>query len=356
MEVEIEELALPNHGRIDSEKVFNEVNTRINDAEILEEIEEKFDFSNDHYFIESLKSDYHESHRKGSILLDDFFENGMEHLEDETIKTIVTETIVLKYGRPSLLVQNGLYEEPISKVWTKRLKTDTGNNKRILNNIPSVGRIELKHHSYDWIGTGWLLKGSNYIITNRHVAESFAKNNGMNFVFKQNLQGRTIKVSIDFKEEFGIDHEVEFRIEKVLYISPEDEPDIAILKVKSFNLEDQFLPNGLVISSTPAINQSLVYTIGYPARDSRIADADLMERIFKGTYNVKRLAPGRIINTQPEENEYHHDCSTLGGNSGSPVIDLLSGEVVGLHHAGNYRKFNWAVQCEYLNYVIQHKL
>ena len=38
-----------------------------------------------------------------------------------------------------------------------------------------------------------------------------------------------------------------------------------------------------------------------------------------------------------------HDCSTLGGNSGSAVIDLATGHVIGLHFAGAYLKANYAV-------------
>jgi hypothetical protein len=38
-----------------------------------------------------------------------------------------------------------------------------------------------------------------------------------------------------------------------------------------------------------------------------------------------------------------HDSSTLGGNSGSAVVDVSSGRVVGLHFAGEYRDANYAV-------------
>ena len=38
-----------------------------------------------------------------------------------------------------------------------------------------------------------------------------------------------------------------------------------------------------------------------------------------------------------------HDCSTLGGNSGSVLLDLQTGEAVGLHFAGLYLQDNFAV-------------
>lgn len=39
-----------------------------------------------------------------------------------------------------------------------------------------------------------------------------------------------------------------------------------------------------------------------------------------------------------------HDCTTLGGNSGSPVLSLESGKVVGLHFAGRFGIGNSAVR------------
>jgi V8-like Glu-specific endopeptidase len=38
-----------------------------------------------------------------------------------------------------------------------------------------------------------------------------------------------------------------------------------------------------------------------------------------------------------------HDCSTLGGNSGSCIVDLSTNSVVGLHFEGDYLVANSAV-------------
>jgi V8-like Glu-specific endopeptidase len=38
-----------------------------------------------------------------------------------------------------------------------------------------------------------------------------------------------------------------------------------------------------------------------------------------------------------------HDCSTVGGSSGSPVIEVVSGKVIGLHYFGETRQHNEAV-------------
>ncbi len=40
---------------------------------------------------------------------------------------------------------------------------------------------------------------------------------------------------------------------------------------------------------------------------------------------------------------FSHDCTTLGGNSGSPLIRLADGQAIGLHFQGLYGKNNAAV-------------
>src|SRR6185436_11600225 len=80
--------------------------------------------------------------------------------------------------------------------------------------------------------------------------------------------------------------------------------------------------------------------IGYPARDSR-NDAGTMRDICGDGYNVKRLAPGRTTDVTPAR--LMHDCSTLGGNSGSVILDLATGEAVGLHFGGFFLETNFAV-------------
>lgn len=339
---------------INPEEVLNEVKGRINDNEVYEEIKKKYDFSNDSLFIESFKDNYRLSATKSSLFTELTNFEDIKNIKRTVVYDIAVETIVLTYGRPSLLIQDNMYESPESDVWKNRLSQ---NNDNIINSIVSVGKIELRDHStFDWVGTGWLINNSEFIVTNRHVAEVFAKAKGTSFIFKPNLEGKTVKAYIDFKEEFRIDQEIVFKIEDFVYIAPENEPDVAVLKVRATNDDNQNLPEGLKISSQLSYNDSFVYTLGYPARDSRIRDSKLMERIFKGIYGVKRLAPGKIISTNIHPNEYLHDCSTLGGNSGSPVIDLYTGEVVGLHHAGTYLKHNWAVESSYLNSLFNNIL
>jgi hypothetical protein len=68
-----------------------------------------------------------------------------------------------------------------------------------------------------------------------------------------------------------------------------------------------------------------------------------MRSIFGDIFGVKRLQPGEIMAFFDDEGLFNHDCSTLGGNSGSCVVDLASHQVLGLHFQGYYLQYNQAV-------------
>jgi hypothetical protein len=99
-----------------------------------------------------------------------------------------------------------------------------------------------------------------------------------------------------------------------------------------------------------------VVVLGYPGYDPTGDDEfqRIQNRIFRGTYYVKRLQPGLLRVRQPVESYKRqvqaatHDTSTLGGNSGSAVLVLPQAaeehvQVIGLHFAGAYLVANYAV-------------
>ena len=251
------------------------------------------------------------------------------------------ETIVLKTGRPVLEVSNDeaklVFQDAESQVWRERL---VAARTQLVRAIRASGRIELQNHSFDWVGTGWLLR-PDIIVTNRHVAALFARQSGDRFVFRFGLDGRPVTADIDFLEEFDRDQERTrtFRLRRVLHIEPDRGPDIAFLEVAPEG--DKALAEHLSLAGAlPEVHRQ-VAVVGYPARDSRIPDLALMEDIFGDVFDKKRLAPGQI--SGHGSTTVQHDCSTLGGNSGSVVLDLASGEAVGLHFAGRFLEANFAV-------------
>lgn len=264
----------------------------------------------------------------------------------ERRRILTPETIVLRTGRPVLTVKNDqpdlVFRDAESEVWRKRLENA---KEQIHRAVLATGRVEVQHHpTFEWIGTGWLVR-EDIIVTNRHVAQEFARRQGSRFTFRQGTLGRAMRASVDFLEEFGRSEERTFTLKDVLHIEGDAGPDIALLRVAPHSTQP--LAEPIALSPHAPIANQQVATIGYPARDSRIPEQDLMEDIFGDVFDKKRLAPGQVVRTASGSLE--HDCSTLGGNSGSVVLDLESGEAVGLHFAGRFLVANFAVPASVVN-------
>ncbi len=87
-----------------------------------------------------------------------------------------------------------------------------------------------------------------------------------------------------------------------------------------------------------------VYLVGYPASDNQgITPPEVLTRIFGDVFEVKRLQPGTMTAISSALPRFSHDCSTLGGNSGSCVVALDTHQVIGLHFSGGYKESNFAV-------------
>src|SRR5687768_4731758 len=255
---------------------------------------------------------------------------------------LARETIVLRMGRPVLTIARDTavlqFADAESEVWRQRLG---GARDLLARATRAVGRIEVEnHHKFDWVGTGWLV-ADDVVVTNRHVAQEFAGRGASGFVFRQGRGGRRMTASIDFLEEVDRAESMSFAVRGVVHIEDEGGPDVALLKLEA---GERGLARPIQLARRPARVDQLVAVIGYPARDSRIPDQQLMEDLFGSVYDKKRLAPGQI--TAAQRNMIHHDCTTLGGNSGSVVLDLESGEALGLHFAGRYLEANFAVPAE----------
>ena len=249
------------------------------------------------------------------------------------------ESIVRAQGRPVLAVFRNqarlTFEEPDSRIWKERLERASAG---LAQAAAAVGRVEVQGHSLAWLGTGWLVS-PDIVVTNRHVAAEFGRRRGEEFVFRQSLSGTPMSASIDFLEELERTDSLSFALSEILHIEDDDGPDIAFLRVRAAGAQPLARPIALA-PRTPEVDEA-VAVIGYPARDSRIPDVDLMERIYGNKYEKKRLAPGLVMRASGKE--LQHDCTTLGGNSGSAVISLASGEAVGLHFAGTFLTANLAV-------------
>jgi hypothetical protein len=221
----------------------------------------------------------------------------------------------------------------------------------------SVGRI---HQGSVTLGTGFLI-AEDVVMTNRHVAEAFAIDIDGTLKIRVGWQPAIdfvgdLAPKISSSQATGAHNALYhsgptecFRITSVLYADPEI--DLALLKVE-FKVSPKRRPPELLTPTPegwhppvplklaqegPPAGRRRIYVIGFPNEDDT-ADFNERKNVFQHTYDVKRLQPGyltRVLTHHSDRVEIGHDCSTLRGNSGSPIIDLERNVVVGLHVRGS---------------------
>lgn len=253
------------------------------------------------------------------------------------------EAIVLPEARPALLVENGLFELPAGGAWRDPLYKA---RPQIHEAIAATGRLNVGNHpSVPWLGSAFVV-GDDIVCTARHNVD-FAYSNGR---WKDSPSGSTI--SLAWSPSGGADastHE-ERTVTEVLLVHPV--LDIAFLHVPGAS---DLAGSNLVLAHQKASKDELLARITYVGQDSRV-DMALQQRVFRGLLDGRKwVLPGKVMDLE-EGRQYHagqksrnpilnlaYDSSTLGGTSGSPVIELESGLVYGVGYARVYLKANWAV-------------
>ena len=270
-------------------------------------------------------------------------QSGLEKLADNRHQDITPnemfglEAIVMKENRPVVFVRGNSYDDvgnPWSSLNAAEVKT------RLSDLFPLIGRIELPNSTLlPYAGTGFVV-GKGLVATNRHIAQIFAQGLGLTIRYRGGDAAIDFKRQVDTPEDDRSDY---LSVRGVEMIHPYW--DMALLQVDGLRTDKMLRLS--VLSPDQLVNRNIV-AVGYPALDPR-NDAALQDKIFGGVYYVKRLQPGvvraraKVQSFENQVNAMTHDASTLGGNSGSAIIDVDSGEVVALHFAGEYLKANYAV-------------
>lgn len=277
-----------------------------------------------------------------------------------TMIETVEETIVFE-ERPVLFVKNDWVDTenvtkkgPEAEDLVKGLDLSRGTIQPM---VPLIGRIDVAGFpGTDYVGTGWFVD-SDIVVTNRHVASLIARWDGRQYAFSRGVAGRALAPSLSTLHEFddlARDEARAFAVSEVLYIEPERGPhDIAFLRVA--RRTDGARPFRVPIAPGDAPGDLPVVVVGYPARAPRsvIPNQALMRELYRERFDVKRAAPGYTMGD--ERGVGRHDCTTLGGNSGSVVLDLKTGEAIGLHFAGLYQETNYAVRASVLSDYVNTK-
>jgi endonuclease G, mitochondrial len=237
------------------------------------------------------------------------------------------EAIVLAELRPAFFVfESAIDVTDAVEADPVLLRLVTENQSKLLASCNGTGRLDLANHfTLPYGGTGFLIDDA-LVVTNRHVALLFAERLRMGYRFRRGRFGAEMEARLDYHGFLGAASKLRAEVTEVLYIAADHEPDFAATR----RTEPQ----------TP------VAVVGYPAEDGDRNDKPLMDEVFRGQYGVKRLAPGFVTARSENDIVLLADYSSLGGNSGSPVIDLSNGTVVGLHFAGRFMENNYAVAAD----------
>ncbi|MER8096036.1 trypsin-like serine peptidase [Streptomyces goshikiensis] len=257
------------------------------------------------------------------------------------------EAIVRQFGRPVYLVRRNTFataaDAPDNDAESLVVAARVAAARRLLEGvIPSVGRVDLRNHDLEWVGTAWVV-AEGLAVTNRHVAQNFATRGRGRFRFRANPLAQ-VHAYIDWLHEHGRTQESRFKVTEVVWIEPDSSPcDAALLRLAPTSESGESLPPPIELAKG---KEGLtvgrwVGVIGYPYIGQH-DDPEDRRRIFNNIFECKRLAPGQVISF--DGNQWiHHDATTLGGNSGSVVVDLDTGRALGLHFQGLAGKRNYAV-------------
>lgn len=217
------------------------------------------------------------------------------------------------------------------------------------------------------IGTAFAI-APGLVITNRHVLEVVARQDGNGWIWKYDTE-------VDFAGEYQHATERRFRVLEAVMTGPDPinqtvnfaHLDFAVLRLADDGAE---FPSVLPLEADAARSvagagraKPRIYAVGFPAQplvDPSATDGappgagheyqDVLERLYRNRFGSKRWAPGYLeagpgqLSGDACKWVMSHDASTLGGNSGSCIVDFAdTGErVVGLHFGGRPRVENYA--------------
>jgi V8-like Glu-specific endopeptidase len=235
--------------------------------------------------------------------------------------------IVLPLERPALTIENGSYARP-PPPWEHLAEADS--RARVEPAIAAVARVDAPEGStLPYVGTAFVV-GPDLLLT------ALLRNSG----FESDTFDAGMAPIVDFGHEALGGESLRAEVEEVVCSVPEW--NVELIRV---NLSEAIEPLKLSVAPPEELVGRDVALIGYPSRDIR-NDQLLMQRIFGGVFDAKRISPGRVRENLGGElgpaGALIHDCTSMGGCNGSPVVDVTSGEVVGVHLGGRYLEANYA--------------
>jgi S1-C subfamily serine protease len=248
--------------------------------------------------------------------------SALENGKDPDARGLAALQLMIKLLRPAPLIESAnvggldVQAEEAFPEWS----SFTNVVRPILNSIGRINDSEGRG-----VGTGFLIDEKT-IITNAHVLSVLSR--GTMVLGKG-------QATIDFRKEYrGFEEEARAILSTV---AVDETHDLALLRIVPADGDCQ---RPLKTRANGISANAAVVAIGYPF-DDPMRNPLFINGIFENIFWVKRAAPGRIIETS--ETVLTHDCSTLGGNSGSPLLSMGDGALVGVHREGLFMYVNSAV-------------
>lgn len=269
---------------------------------------------------------------------------------DETIKLLT---------RPVYGVCNGSVWTPQDKkIWNTWAPSMTPLSDKLSISAASVGLFQSYWKNDDstlkFSGSGptGFVVGPSHVMTNRHAISKYATFDGNKWHLKPE---RVLKIVFpnEYSQCKARRNPKEFEITEILDVGKDEgegpSQDYAILQVKGTDL-----PESLTLSTEESLAEGTrVVALGYPGEPMPCSGNrgtpenpctfltqvqvesmfQLPDKVIP--YSVLRISPGMVIsNPIKPPSTFSYDASTWGGSSGSPIISLVDGTVIGLHHAG----------------------
>lgn len=236
----------------------------------------------------------------------------------------------------------------LEKVWGAEAGISHRRLQDVMIRARAVGRVQMQteHSSAQTIGSGFLLNGEVLLpalkddvlfLTNSHVVSADYRHGAP-------AGPGEAWVSFDASPELG-----EISLSDLLWSSPPEEHDVSVFRLSAKGALGPRLARTSalmqVADGLPHLHQmreerrkngevrrlkvpTTVYIIGYPMgqelsysmRDNELVDQE----------NVYGRAPG------PEPRRIHYRAPTEPGNSGSPVFNSRTLQLIGIHHSGGH--------------------
>ncbi|WP_258725519.1 trypsin-like serine peptidase [Cellulomonas sp. NS3] len=269
----------------------------------------------------------------------------------------VTAVVHADGSRPVGFVKDGFVDldQPALAAWRGDLEAAEGAVRHACAGTGRIGSAAGGAH----VGTAWVV-GDGLLVTNLHVLRQLRGPGGASAPGPGPLPDG---ITVDLTGEVaagGAHHEVAVT-EVVAVGTPGDAAhqhpvarslnfdglDVAVLRFHP-GAAGSPEPLGLDLDRAQVEPPQRVFVVGYPGGPLSTTPA-AYACVFGGRSGVKRIALGTVtaapgqVPHDPRGWILEHDASTIGGNSGSPVVALDGRRLpVAVHVGGHHEHTNWA--------------